>query len=185
MQYPNNTDMAARRKLLIICGIALAVMIGLGLLLFFTNNKPSYTQPAMHKYTDPITGETVVSPGGKTPENYGVGANQAVILGLDALFKRGLSSDQVAYLKSCLVNQGYLHKYQRISVDTRHLNHVIDSATGESLYTLSFVGFKKIDDRQGTVYGLKLDTTDFTAMKVLVYPDTAFTGTPKTYVQGS
>lgn len=168
-----------RSILLIGAGAILLLLIG-GIILYFIGHKPTATEPKQNTYTDPITHETVSNPSGKTPESYGTTAGEATIFGLDKLFNQGFSTDQVDYFKSCLIDQGRLHDFKYISVDLRNLKHNFNSDTGESNYTLSIVGTK--DNKQTETYGVKLDTTDISSLKVTIY-SSDFSTVVKTYTE--
>lgn len=96
MQFINNLDVRTRRLLLIgallTTGIFLAVVLVL-------SDKPQQSGEGTGQYYDTGSGETVSSPIGKTPENYGEEQDKPLYLGFSKLPNYGVTQNQVEALK--------------------------------------------------------------------------------------
>lgn len=97
MQYQNNVK-GSKRLIIIAVGVIFMIAILIGLLYFRDNNENGNGQDLLQSYTDPVTGETVTNPVGKTPENSGVNNDTATLLGFNDLLDVGFTVSQIESL---------------------------------------------------------------------------------------
>lgn len=103
-----------------------------------------------NSYIDPVTGEVVLTPGGRTDE--GITSTDSVLLGFSKLLDMGLSSDQqdlaVSYISSYGENQTLDgEKITMISLDSSTIKQNINQDSGEIMITSNIVVNKTVTQR--------------------------------------
>lgn len=121
---------------IIVFGVLSLIIFGV-VALFYQINNPNTGQPAMNEYTDPGSGNTIVSPEGKTPEKYGVNPDAPIYIGFSKLLDIGISFDQVNSIKSALGDYAFTvkdsAKITEISLTSDSITHT-PNPTGPDTY---------------------------------------------------
>jgi hypothetical protein len=129
------------------------IIIGIVTLIYNINNNnktaPLTAQPGENNYTDPGSGETIVSPDGKNPESFGVNPDAPIYVGFSNLLKRGFTDNQVVALKAALLDFAIQtkgkEKITEISLTVDSITHANNSETGESTYTFTLTMNRKTE----------------------------------------
>lgn len=125
------------------------VIVGIIALIFKIQGSSSSStgEPNMNSYTDPASGETILSPEGKLPEKYGTNPDAPVIIGFDELLTRGLSLDQTSLIKGMLNDYAdqvkSKGKITEISLVKGSISHTHDRNTGGDTYDFSLLFNRK------------------------------------------
>jgi|GEM_PF-1265012 len=103
--------------------------------------------PKMNEYTDPASGDTILSPEGKAPDKYGVNPDAPIYVGFSELVSRGLSPDQVASIKAALldyvVQVKETGKITEVSLKASSITHAVDTTSGDSYYDFQLLVNRK------------------------------------------
>lgn len=138
------------------------IIIGIVALFYRFNGKVDASNPTIKQTTDPISGEQVISPEGKSPETYGVNPDAPIYLGFSNLYDSGLSSDQVTTVKQSLGTYADQikdkEKVKRISLDPKSISHSIDQKNGTSSYAFHVF----FNDKDEYIMKLSSDIVDNT-----------------------
>lgn len=92
--------MSTKQKIITVT--AVVCIAAVATLVTFMDSRKS--PPDINEYKDPLSGQTVSDPEGKSPESFGISDNQPIFLGFDALLKRGLTFEQLNNLKQAFYN---------------------------------------------------------------------------------
>jgi hypothetical protein len=136
-----------QQRLLIILGfIILSLMIvGIMVLIFNASQQNTSTEPNQNEFVDPATGQTILNPDGKSPENYGTNPDTPVFVGFSNLLRFGARQGTVDNTKSFLndyANQRIANDEERIteiSIVVASIQHTIDSSANTSTYTFEII----------------------------------------------
>ncbi|HJP81574.1 MAG TPA: hypothetical protein VJ841_04230 [Candidatus Saccharimonadales bacterium] len=168
-----------QQRIIIISGIILILVI-FGASFFFAtrssnSNNATYTT---HEYIDPASGDQVIDTTGKTPENGGSTTYTPTYYGMDELYNRGFSQDQVTAVRTFL-NQYTTQqleagktKIEKISLERETIAHTIDKDSGMSIYTLHLL------INLSVAYTLTISSDGINPAKYALYAGSTATGTP-------
>jgi hypothetical protein len=168
-----------QQRIIIISGTV--VLIAIFALLFFFSTRPSEEVKGSYttdEYIDPASGEQVIDTKGKTPENGGSEIYTPTYFGMDALYSRGFSQDDVSAVRTFLnlyttqqLESGK-QKIEKISLEKDTIQHGIDRTTGTSIYTLHLL------INLTTAYTLTVTATDANQVTYALYLGSSAEGTP-------
>lgn len=138
---------AKQQRLLIILGFVILslMIIGIMVLIFNASQSPSSTEPNQNEFVDPATGETILSPDGKSPETYGTNPDTPIFVGFSNLLQFGVRQTVVENTKSFLndyANERVTRNEERItevSIVVDSIQHTIDNSANTSSYTFDIV----------------------------------------------
>jgi hypothetical protein len=124
----------------LIIGFVIMSLIIIGVIVFFyrlnTGKPDQVVDPKQTTYTDPGSGETIVTTDGKAPDTYGVDPDMPVYLGFTSLLSVGLSDEQVRNLKTAFfefaVQNKPKEKITEISITVASIKQSIDRDAGST-----------------------------------------------------
>ncbi len=159
-------DQKKTRQYIIIGFIVMSVII-VGIIgLIYGINNTSSGEPNQKEYIDPGSGDTIVSPEGKTPEKYGVNPDAPSYIGFDKLVDVGLAFDQVISIKSVLGDYAFKVKDQtkitEVSLTADSIKHT-PNPNGPDNYL-----FRVVINRQNE-YRVIVSTTDISSIQLSLY----------------
>jgi hypothetical protein len=138
--------MTTNRLLIILGFVVLSLaMVGIMVFIFNASQQNTSTEPNQNEFVDPATGQTILNPEGKSPENYGTNPDTPIFVGFSNLLQYGARQSTVDNTKSFLndyANQRITNNEERITeisivVDT--IRHTIDNTANTSSYTFDII----------------------------------------------
>lgn len=136
-----------QQRLLIILGFTVLslMIVGIMVLIFNASQQSTSTEPNQNEFVDPATDQTILSPEGKSPENYNTNPNTPIFVGFSNLLRFGARQNTVDNTKSFLndyANQRIEkneEKITEISIVVATIQHTIDSKANTNSYTFDIV----------------------------------------------
>jgi hypothetical protein len=113
--------------------------------IFNASQQNTSTEPNQNEFVDPATGQTILNPEGKSPENYGTNPDTPIFIGFSNLLQYGARQSTVDNTKSFLndyANQRITNNEERIteiSIVVGTIRHTIDNAANTSSYTFDII----------------------------------------------
>jgi len=161
----NNKQMTPTTYLII--GFAAMSLLIVGIIVLFykvnDNNAKQASDPKQTTYTDPGSGETVVTTDGKSPETYGVNPDTPIYLGFTNLLDVGLSDDQVRNVKAAFLDFAVQNKPKEkiteISITVASIRQTVDPDVG-STYSFDLTMNRK------TRYHAVVSSNDITSISL-------------------
>ncbi len=157
-----------KTRLYIIIGFAVlsAIIVGVIGLIYGLTTKNASEQPDMHQFTDPGSGNVILSPDGKAPEKVGVNPEAPIYIGFDKLLDVGLAFDQVTSIKSALSDYAFQVKNQtkitEISLTAGSIKNT-PNPNGPDTYLFTIVLNRKDQ------YKVIITTNDITSIQLSLY----------------
>lgn len=163
------TDEAAKNKRTAVIALIIFLLLSLAMIIaamVFKVGQPKNYEPRATVTIDKTTGQTIIQTEGVTEERFGAVENSGIIVGIEALYSRGLTSTHIDNMKNYLTDFSVKKSIKKISIDAKKYEHnspnntkvplvCDDKATYEAFLDTSNIAvlLMKIKDKQGSELG--------------------------------